>query len=84
MSKIRDTEAAFNIRPSAVTKLSKIKGADEANQKLIEQIKEQERGHEFLNLEKQMADSKGKKYQFDHKRIQQIRERELRALERRN
>jgi len=61
-----------------------MKMAGEENQKKIEEIKEQERAHDFLNLESKMKEDAGKTYQFDHKRIKEIRERELRELKRRN
>lgn len=43
-----------------------------------------ERGHEFLNLEDQVKKESVKQYKFDHKKIQEIRDRELRDLARRN
>jgi hypothetical protein len=43
-----------------------------------------ERDHEFLKLEAIMKESGKKKYQYDHKRIKDIRDRELRALKRSN
>jgi hypothetical protein len=56
----------------------------EVDVKKVEEIKEQERNHDFLNLEQKMKDEKGRKYVFDHKKIKEIRERELRELKRRN
>jgi hypothetical protein len=51
---------------------------------MIEEIQNEERAHEFLNLADKMNDEKGKDYTYDHKKIKEIRERELRALKRSN
>ncbi len=51
---------------------------------MIEEVQKEERAHDFLNLEEKMNDEKGKDYTYDHKKIKEIRERELRALKRSN
>jgi|LakMenEpi03Aug12_release.lakeMendotaPanAssembly.Ray.scaffolds.fasta_scaffold3113933_2 hypothetical protein len=51
---------------------------------MIEEIQMEERAHEFLNLEEKMKEENKKEYEYDHKKIKEIRERELRALKRSN
>lgn len=77
--------SALNVKSAAIRKLQKIKqeGGD-VDQKMIEEVQKEERAHDFLNLEEKMKDEKGKDYSYDHKKIKEIRERELRALKRSN
>ena len=51
---------------------------------MIDEVQKEERAHDFLNLEEKMKDEQGKDYAYDHKKIKEIRERELRALKRSN
>ena len=76
--------AALNIKSQAAMMLQKMKMQGEVDMKKVEEIKEQERGHDFLNLETKMKDDQPKEYKFDHKKIKEIREREMRELKRRN
>ena len=77
--------SALNVKSAAIRKLQKIKlEGGEVDQKMIEEVQKEERAHEFLNLEEKMKDEKGKDYAYDHKKIKEIRERELRALKRSN
>ena len=77
--------SALNVKSAATRKLQKIKQeGGEVDQKMIEEIQKEERAHEFLNLADKMNDEKGKDYTYDHKKIKEIRERELRALKRSN
>jgi hypothetical protein len=76
--------SALNVKSAAIRKLQKIKqeGGD-VDQKMIEEVQKEERAHDFLNLEEKMKDEK-EDYTYDHKKIKEIRERELRALKRSN
>lgn len=77
--------SALNVKSAAHRKLERIKKeGGEIDQKIIDQVQEEERGHDFLNLENKMKDDQGKEYTYDHKKIKEIRERELRALKRSN
>ena len=74
----------LNIKSQAAMMLQKMKMHGEVDMKKVEEIKEQERGHDFLNLETKMKEDQAKEYQFDHKKIKEIREWKMRELKRRN
>jgi hypothetical protein len=56
--------ATLNVKSQAAVMLQKMKmqGGGEVDQKKIEEIKEQERNHDFLNLEHKMKEEAGKEY----------------------
>lgn len=84
-------KASFNLKSEAAKRYAMAKAGLKHmvnRTKVIEEAKEVERAHEFLNLETRMQEEEKllhkKEYTFDMKRIREIEERKEREMKRRN